>query len=61
MKKFFILGITVMVIVNIYGQFNYSNNTQTLLEEKFEYGVSWAFFHLGTLTLTVEGVISDPD
>ncbi len=61
MKKFFILGITVMVIVNIYGQFNYSNNTQTLLEEKFEYGVSWAFFHLGTLTLTVESVIADPE
>jgi hypothetical protein len=61
MKKLIVLGITLMAIVNIYGQSYYSKSTETILEEKFVYGVSWAFFHLGTLTLTVESVIADPE
>jgi hypothetical protein len=31
------------------------------LEEKFVYGVSWAFFHLGTITITIERVIPNPE
>jgi hypothetical protein len=61
MKKLFVLVITVMVVVNIYGQAYNSKSTETLLEEQFVYGVSWSFFHLATLTLTVESVIADPE
>ena len=61
MKKLFILGIILMVVLNIYGQSYNSKSTHTLLEEKFVYDVSWAFFHLGTITITVEHVIPNPE
>jgi len=61
MKKLFILGIALMVVVTIYSQPYSGKNMSTLLEEKFVYDVSWTFFHLGTLTLSVEGFITDPE
>ena len=61
MKKLFVLCIALMLVLNIYGQSYYSKSTNTQLEEKFVYGVSWAFFHLGTITITIERVIPNPE
>jgi len=61
MKKLFVLCIALMLVLNMYGQSNYSKNTNTQLEEKFVYGVSWAFFHLGTITITIERIIRNPE
>jgi hypothetical protein len=61
MKRIFVLVIKIMIVSNIYGQSYYNKSTETVLEEQFVYGVSWSFFHLAALTLTVESVIADPD
>jgi hypothetical protein len=61
MKKFFVLGITLIMFLHTYGQPISSARTSTKLEEKFVYGVSWSFFQLGTITITVESILSNPE
>ncbi len=61
MKMIYVLGITLLAVISIYCQYNLNEDESKLLEEKFVYDVSWTIFHLGTISITVERVISNPD
>jgi hypothetical protein len=61
MKKIFVLGLSLMLFINTYGQSFFCRTIPTKLEEKFEYGVSWSFFQLGTITISVERILLKPE
>lgn len=61
MKRIIILIAPLVLSQNLSGQsFSYLNS-ETRLEERFVYNVSWTFIHIGTITMTVERIISYPD
>lgn len=61
MIRTFVFVFSLMCLLNSYRQSLSCTNITTEVEEKFVYGVSWSFFQLGTITITVEKIISNPD